>query len=369
MSLRRRLPALVLVAIAVFASTGAAVRTTNFVVHAPNQQIAQQVGQHAEYYRKQKAIEWLGHEMPNWPQPCPLHVQVTMDGPSGATSFIFGPQGATSMKMEIRGPLDRLLSSVLPHEVTHTVFAHYFKRPVPRWADEGGSVLSEDDIELDRHDKLVRKILNHGQEFRLRHLMALKDYPHQHDRVICLYAQGFSLAHYLVHISDKQTYLRFVAHGMARGWDSAVQTHYRLRSVEELEGAWLKHLRETKGTSVMQLAQRKRQQGQAVVQADPAKRTVVRLTAPPAQPLAAPVPVVRAVPPEDGQPVQRFGDPQPAAQPGYLPDYPRNQAQSGQPGPVQLRPPEFGPAPASIGQPVAPPRIGHPVPTPGFPRP
>ncbi len=49
--------------------------------------------------------------------------------------------------MNIEGPLDRLLSSVLPHEITHTVFAHYFRTPVPRWADEGGSVLSEDDLE------------------------------------------------------------------------------------------------------------------------------------------------------------------------------------------------------------------------------
>jgi hypothetical protein len=357
MSSRRRLPAFVLVAVAVLVSTGASARTTNFLVHAPTPQIAQQVGQYAEHYRKQKAIEWLGYEMPTWPQPCPLHVHVTMEGPSGATTFLFGPQGATSMRMDIRGPLDRLLSSVLPHEVTHTVFAHYFKRAVPRWADEGGSVLSEDDIELDRHDKLVRSILNRGQQYRLRNLMTLKDYPDQRDRVVCLYAQGFSLAHYLVHISDKQTYLRFVAHGMARGWDSAVQTHYRMRNVEELEGAWLQHLRDSKGVSIMQLAQRKREQGQPVAQADPAKRTVVRLTVPPVQPLEAPVPVVRGVAPEEGRP-------------GYLPDYPRAApAQDWHPAPVQLRPPEFGPPPAGIGQPVPQPMIGQPVPAAGFPRP
>src|SRR5262249_38272150 len=151
MSSRRRLAAVVLVAL--FASMGASHRTTNFLVHAPTPQIAQQVGQYAEHYRRQKAVEWLGHEMPNWPQPCPLYVQVAMDGPSGATSFIFHPQGGvSSMKMEIRGPLERLLNSVLPHEVTHTVFAYYFRCPVPRWADEGGSVLSEDEVELERHD-------------------------------------------------------------------------------------------------------------------------------------------------------------------------------------------------------------------------
>src|SRR5262245_35169005 len=110
---RYSLPLLVL---AVFCSMGAQYRTANFVVNAPNAQIAQQVGQYAEQYRKDKAILWLGQEMPQWPQPCPLHVSVSMEGPSGATSFTFGPSGVQSMKMEIQGPLDRLIASVLPHE-------------------------------------------------------------------------------------------------------------------------------------------------------------------------------------------------------------------------------------------------------------
>ena len=55
-----------LVFVAVFASMGATYPTTNFLVEAPTPQIAQQVGQMAEYYRREKAIQWLGHEMPPW---------------------------------------------------------------------------------------------------------------------------------------------------------------------------------------------------------------------------------------------------------------------------------------------------------------
>src|SRR5207248_250559 len=103
---------------------GATTRTQNFEVHAPTPEIAQQAAQWAEYYRKAKAIEWLGQEMPPWPRPCPLYLTVNTQGPSGATSFSFHPQGGVmDMKMEIQGPLDRLLASVLPHEITHTVFA------------------------------------------------------------------------------------------------------------------------------------------------------------------------------------------------------------------------------------------------------
>lgn len=62
--------------------------------------------------------------------------------------------------MEIFGQYERLLNSVLPHEVTHTVFAHHFRYPVPRWADEGGAVLSEDEQERYKHDQLARQFLN-----------------------------------------------------------------------------------------------------------------------------------------------------------------------------------------------------------------
>ena len=73
---------LVLVVVGVLSSLGAAYRTPagNFLVEAPTAEVAQQVGQWAEYYRKEKAIEWLGREMPPWSEPCPLHVKVNLGG-------------------------------------------------------------------------------------------------------------------------------------------------------------------------------------------------------------------------------------------------------------------------------------------------
>jgi hypothetical protein len=42
---------IVVLAGSIFASMGAQYRTQNFEVHAPSQEVAQQVGQWAEYYR------------------------------------------------------------------------------------------------------------------------------------------------------------------------------------------------------------------------------------------------------------------------------------------------------------------------------
>ena len=273
-----------LVALMTVCSMGAEVRTTNFVIISASPEVCQQVAKWAEHYRKEKAIQWLGREMPNWPEPCPLRVKVTMEGPSGATEFTFGMGRVTSQNMQIQGPLDRLIYSVLPHEITHTVFAYHFKTPVPRWADEGGSVLSEDDMERDRHDKLVRSILNKGQQIPMRSLMGMKNYPPQ---VMCLYAQGYSMTDYLVKRSNKQQFLNYVSAGMHHGWDQASKSFFGHNNVDELEQAWLNHLRETKNQPGQMIAKESGVRNQV----NTAGRTV-RLTVPPVQPLD-PQPVVR----------------------------------------------------------------------------
>src|SRR5947209_1720366 len=212
-------PSVFLVLALAVAPLGASFRTQNFVVEAPTFPIAQQVGQYAEYYRREKALLWLGQEMPPWPEPCPLRVTLSMNGSGGATSFAFDRGRILGQDMHIEGSLDRLLASVLPHEVTHTVFAQYFRQPVPRWADEGGSVLSEDDLERQRHDALVRSILNtRGRAIPLRRLFALREYP---DDVMVLYAEGYSVTNFLVAQSNRQTFLAFVNQGMHSGWDEA----------------------------------------------------------------------------------------------------------------------------------------------------
>lgn len=261
------------------------VSSTNFVVTAPNARLAQEFAQAAETFRKQKALEWLGQEMPKWPQPCPLDVRVKLEGASGATHFNFMGQ-TYSQRMEIEGSYERLLHSVLPHEITHTVFAHYFRCPVPRWADEGGSVLSEDDTERHRHDSMCRQHLREGRAMKLRSLLGLKDYPRD---VGVLYAEGFSVTQFLVERHGRPAFLQFIAHGMQHGWDPALQTHYQLRSIEDLETAWIDHMKNP-------VAKAQPQPG-AGLQSGSARITTWQTT-PPAQPQLDPPPTARGQSPQ-----------------------------------------------------------------------
>ena len=346
-----------LLVVLALASLGAGFRTTNFLVEAPNAQIAQQVGQAAELYRREKAIEWLGQEMPSWPEPCPLRVKVTMGGSGGATSFYFDRGRVLGQTMTVEGTLDRILASVLPHEVTHTVFAHYFRCAVPRWADEGGSVLSEDDAERTRHDQLVRQILNSGRAIPLRRLFALKDYPSD---VMTLYAQGFSVANFLIGSSSRPAFLAFVATGMRQGWDNAVQSHYSFRNVEELEQAWLQHLRNTRRPQPTLLAK-----NTAPAAVDAAKRPVVRLTAPPTQPFSdEPSPVYRGqMADEPGRTTAGHAAPtRPAATPPVpqLRWQPAPEPPAVPPPTVRLGTPQFAPGPNELVRPRGTSPVGYP---------
>jgi hypothetical protein len=274
----------------------ATVRTTNFIVETARQDDAQEFARLAEFYRKQKAIEWLGKEMPPWREPCRLRVTITGNGAGGATTFDF--EGATVyQEMQIEGARERLKHSVLPHEVTHTVFAHHFRQPVPRWADEGGSVYSEDDLERSRHDKLCKTILNDGRGIQLRALFRMTNYPRD---VMTLYAQGYSVTKFLVEQSDRQTFLNFVAAGMQNGWDAAVREYYHYQDVSDLEAKWIDHLKKVARGEVA-TASRGRP---APPPAD--SKLVVFDSSPPARPRFDPAPEARGVAPA-GASRERFG--------------------------------------------------------------
>ncbi len=322
----------------------ASYRTTNFVVDAPNEQLARQFGEAAEYYRKLKAKEWLGKEMPNWQQPCPLEVRISPDGPSGATTFDYA-QRPIYQFMKIQGPKNRLLDSVLPHEITHTVFAYYFQQPVPRWADEGGSVLSEDDIERSRHDHMCRQMLNQGQAMQVHYLFDLKDYPRDPNGVMVLYAEGFSVTNFLVAQGGRPTFLKFIRQGMQQGWDKAVQTNYQLQNVRQLETAWIESLR--KPCSALIVAKDKKNGTFRGVPAETTGRRVTRTTDPPALPDLSSG-IARGSGASLGTPGESFGTANSSKRrPDRLPD-------------IDDPPPPPLPAPPPIPLPQRPARLGTP---------
>jgi RNA polymerase sigma factor (sigma-70 family) len=213
------------------------VTSPNFVVDAPSRRVAQLIAEAAERQRKERALQWLGKELPNWSERCPIKVKFTMDAPGGMSTVTYVDGRVGSRRMDVQGPLDQLLSSVLPHEVTHLVFADYFKGSAPRWADEGGAVMSDDSEVRAQHAKALQRVLREpGRAIPLRRLLAMSDYPRDAG---AFFAQSLSLTAFLVERKDRKTFLAFVKQGMRDDWDQALHSHYGLRDVAELEAEWL----------------------------------------------------------------------------------------------------------------------------------
>ncbi|MFM9059782.1 MAG: hypothetical protein ACKOSQ_11780 [Planctomycetaceae bacterium] len=229
---------LAVVAAAAVRAEAAGYRTANFLVDAPTEVLARRIGDAAEQYRHTLALEWLGEPLPRWSRPCPITAQVAPHlGAGGATSFVFDKGEVFNWTMTIQGSEERILDSVLPHEITHTIFASHFRRPLPRWADEGACTTVEHPVERARQHRMLIEFLTTGRGIAFPDMFAMKEYPAD---VLPLYSQGYSLARYLIERGGRHKYVQFVSDGLAsENWSAALTKHYGVQGVAQMQHVWL----------------------------------------------------------------------------------------------------------------------------------
>ena len=237
-SMEARFLRVFLVGLVAFVSLGASHRSTNFVVTAPTAEFAATVAQAAERYRETLAVDWLGKKLPKWADACEMTVRVGPNmGAGGATTFVFENGQVFGWKMTIQGSRQRLLDSVLPHEITHMILASHFRRPVPRWADEGAATSVECDAERARYRGMLKRFLRSGRGLPFSTMFVLTEYPRD---VMPLYAQGFTLAEFLISQKGRKAYLEFLEEGMETdNWPRAVKKHYGYPDIGNLQNRWL----------------------------------------------------------------------------------------------------------------------------------
>ena len=103
--------------------------------------------------------------------------------PRGGAAHLGGDRGEVfNWDMKIQGSRERVLDSVLPHEITHTIFATHFGRPLPRWADEGACTTVEHPGEKAKQDKFLIQFMTPDARGQTRsipfnRMFAMKEYP------------------------------------------------------------------------------------------------------------------------------------------------------------------------------------------------
>jgi hypothetical protein len=225
-----------LLAVCCSTAHSASQRTQNFIIQAPTPQLAQAVAEAAERYRRDLAMHWLGKPLPAWPQPCPIRV---VAGPRLAAQGVttYNPAPVRDFQMEVIGTPQRILDSVLPHEITHTILATYFGRPLPRWADEGICTTVEHAAERKKHEAKLQEFLRSRRGIAMNQLFLLKEYPND---VLPMYAQGYSVCRFLINQQGPRTFINFLEDYMQHpSWTDNIRQHYGYASLAELQQYWL----------------------------------------------------------------------------------------------------------------------------------
>ena len=242
----------------------APVESANFIVYADDRIMAAKVSQAAEGFRKALAADWLGKELPAWPQKCPIQVKIAPHA-GGETSFAFQMDHTNrgvpvDWEMKIYGSPERILDAVLPHEITHTIFATHFGRPLPRWADEGACTTVEHVSERNKNHRMLLEFLTTSRGIPFNRMFTMKQYPSD---ILPLYAQGHSVAKYLIFQKGKRHFLNYIDRGMQyeeqgggiASWNQATSEFYGFEDLSDLQLSWVAWVRDgSKETAAAELA-------------------------------------------------------------------------------------------------------------------
>ncbi len=167
--------------------------------------------------------------------PCPIRVIAGNMPAQGVTQYNREP--VRDFQMEVVGTPERILDSVLPHEVSHTVLASYFGRPLPRWADEGICTTVEHASERQKHEDMLRDYLRNRRGIAMNRLFLMTEYP---DDILPMYAQGYSVCQFLIAQKGPQQFVQFLGDYMQRpSWTDNIRKHYGYESLAELQEFWL----------------------------------------------------------------------------------------------------------------------------------
>jgi len=128
--------------------------------------------------------------------------------------------------------------SALPHELTHVVLADGFGgRQPPRWADEGVALLADSKEKQARHQQDLELTIRNNTTPRLAQLLVPERYPFGAHRGT-FYGQSLSLVEFLVNRDSPERFIRFAQQSLEAGYDTALQEHYQIDNVGELDLLW-----------------------------------------------------------------------------------------------------------------------------------
>lgn len=224
------------------------IETDHFVVHHRNEKVGRQVAKVAEkvYKRLYKALDCDS----DWYKKCEIYLypdkeeftKVTGQHKWTGGSHTIVRRGGVLLNHRIESfqTQPRLVSAIIPHEVTHALLAHRlaYRKNVPLWLNEGLAIRSEPPLVQRHYHRVVAQAYHTRQIFSLGDFTSLVEYPE--DRIEIFYAQSFSLTNFLASLKGQARFMKFLEDMCVTRppLEVLLKRHYKIRNLATLEKMW-----------------------------------------------------------------------------------------------------------------------------------
>jgi hypothetical protein len=191
---------------------------------------------HADYY---SSLHAAGIKIPKWSGGCHLPRRYFDYGYPVVCGFVS----------------DSFLKVVLPHELTHAIFAEFVYgtrieeqrlNSLPLWIDEGMAVYMQEESD---YKKRCKKALKDNEFISLQKLISFKKYPADEIELAYFYAQSPSLTEFLISAYGGSKFLSLSKKSVFddEPMDELIEKVYygKINSLQELENDWVAYIKET----------------------------------------------------------------------------------------------------------------------------
>jgi len=220
--------------------------SANFrVLHRQKKEFAERVLAIAEETRTAQFEKWFGPAPSEWTPRCDVFVYGDAAEYAAATRQPAQSPGHSTVefaegkirrrRLDVVGNNLNLLTSTVPHEVTHVVLADLFPDPqLPRWADEAMAILAEPRPQIDKYLRALPRCKQDGTLFGVHQLLPMNEFP-ESKRITAFYCQSVALVDMLVKEKDPRTFAMFLRTAQRYGYEKALERSYAIRSYAELQ--------------------------------------------------------------------------------------------------------------------------------------
>lgn len=207
----------------------------NFIVLTSDSRLAEDVLQSANKFREQLSTDWLGKPLPPGAGRTIIHVELATDDRDQGLMWPIDSAERQHHKLWLVTDHAGATGSTLRHEILHTVFATAFPDGLPAWIDEGAASQCDDAARQGIRRRIMDAYVRFGN---WPDLWQTLNAPSISKGNRAAYSVAASVTAFLLTRGNRATLLRFAITGRQNGWDRALQQHYDLRGVEQLQQVW-----------------------------------------------------------------------------------------------------------------------------------